>query len=71
MPDCQRIFDEQVHTDVFLFRKRQEDPDAQIVVMQVSDGCLQVMLRSHMIHAGTHHGHSMAAIISETSESPW
>jgi len=37
----------------FLLRKRQEDPNAQIVVMQVSDGCLQVMLRSQIIHAGT------------------
>ena len=51
-------------------RKRQEDPNAQIVVMHVSDGCLQVMLRSQIIHAGTRHGHahSMAAIISEMSK---
>jgi hypothetical protein len=49
-------------------RKRQEDPNAQIVVMQVSDGCLQVMLRSQIIHAGTHDANSMAAIISEMSK---
>jgi hypothetical protein len=58
------------NTDIAFVCKRQDDPNAQIVVMQVSDGCLQVMLRSQLIHAGTHHAHSMAAIISETFKSP-
>lgn len=51
-------------------RKRQEDPNAQIVVMQVSDGCLQVVLRSQKIYAGTRYryAHSMAAIISDMSK---
>jgi hypothetical protein len=42
-----------IYTDMVLVVKRQGDPSAQIMVMQVSDGCLQVMLRSQMIHAGT------------------
>jgi hypothetical protein len=44
-----------IHRSPSWLCKRRDDPSAQIVVMQVSDGCLQVMLRSQMMHAGTHH----------------